>query len=150
LQNLIFIQIFTAFFLTGLIWTIQVVHYPSFLWVNQINFKNFEAFHSFRISLIVMPVMILEIITAFLMTSLFYKHSDSFLFNINFLLILLIWASTFLLSVPCHSVLNNGYNESAINRLIYTNWLRTFLWTVRSFGWFYFLVANLSFSKALS
>jgi hypothetical protein len=150
LQNLILAQVFTAFFLTGLIWTIQLVHYPSFLWIDQSHFKQFEAFHSFRISLIVMPIMILELVTAFFLTSLFYKVPNTFWFNLNFLLVLLIWASTFLLSVPCHSVLNNGYSESIINKLVFTNWVRTILWSLRSIGWFYFLMLSFSFSKVPS
>jgi microsomal dipeptidase-like Zn-dependent dipeptidase len=34
--------------------------------------------------------------------------------------------------VPIHDHLTNGYDESAIRRLVRTNWLRTIGWSVRA------------------
>lgn len=113
--------------LTGLIWTIQLVHYPSFHFVNIVVYKEFQKFHMFRISIVVMPLMILELLTGAMLLLLDQQH----LFLVNFILILLIWLSTFLLSVPAHSKLEKGYNHEAVNRLVSTNWVRTILWTVR-------------------
>lgn len=93
-----------------------------------------------------MPVMILEIITAFLMTSLFFKTNSSYVYNVNFIAVLLIWGSTFFLSVPCHSKLNLGYQKEVIEKLVSTNWVRTLLWTARSFFWAWFFVSHMELS----
>jgi hypothetical protein len=46
-------------------------------------------------------------------------------------LLLGIWASTFLVQVPCHQRLAAGWDEAVHARLVATNWLRTGLWTAR-------------------
>ena len=48
------------------------------------------------------------------------------------LLVICIWLSTFLLSVPCHQRLNRGKNLKVINLLIMTNWPRTILWSLKA------------------
>jgi hypothetical protein len=42
-----------------------------------------------------------------------------------------VWASTFLLQVPCHDRLSRGWDEGVHARLVQTNWIRTVLWTAR-------------------
>lgn len=46
--------------------------------------------------------------------------------------LLLIWASTFFLSVPLHTKLLTEFEPSVIQKLITTNWPRTILWSLRS------------------
>ena len=45
---------------------------------------------------------------------------------------LLIFLSTLFLQVPMHQKLEYGYNNQSINYLINTNWIRTFLWVIKS------------------
>jgi hypothetical protein len=42
-----------------------------------------------------------------------------------------IWLSTFLLQVPQHNVLLQGFAEEAHRKLVITNWIRTVLWSCR-------------------
>jgi len=114
--------------MTGIIWVIQRVHYPSFQYVNPTDFKSFTKFHNRSISFIVMPIMIAELITG-VMLILSYKTIISF---INLFFIILTWLSTFMLSVPLHNKLAKGHDLQIIKKLISTNWPRTFLWTLRS------------------
>jgi hypothetical protein len=105
-----------------LIWIIQVLHYPSFLYVDKNDFPKFEAFHTRRISFLVLPLMVSELILS--------------LINFNYLIlgiIVLIWLSTFFIQVPCHEKLKFGFDKLTIERLIFTNWIRTSLWTVKLF-----------------
>lgn len=46
-------------------------------------------------------------------------------------LLVLIWASTFLLQVPKHKVLTHGFDAEAHRFLVRTNWIRTAAWSVR-------------------
>jgi hypothetical protein len=50
---------------------------------------------------------------------------------IGAVLLAVVWASTFLLQVPCHHRLEQGYEAAAIRRLVATNWLRTLAWSGR-------------------
>lgn len=135
IHELIVIQSFSCFFMTGLIWLIQIVHYPSFLFVEPARFIEFETFHSKKISLIVIPIMLTELATALLLI----LHKQEFVFIINLILLACIWLSTFFLSVPLHNKLMNSSNGTldvgSIQKLILTNWPRTILWTIRSFLW---------------
>ncbi len=130
---LIFIHITCCFLMTGVIWCIQLVHYPSFHWINPRKFTSFVQFHGQRISIIVMPLMILELFTAGLF--LFTIKSIPYVYlGLNLTSVLLIWLSTFFLSVPCHHRLGQAYDKATIDRLIQTNWPRTIIWTLRSFA----------------
>jgi hypothetical protein len=122
------LNIFSCFFLCGLIWTIQLVHYPAFSFAKE-NFQTFHAFHSFRISLIVLPIMCIELLSGILLF-VYGGHSQFWLYNL--VLIFGVWLSTFFLSVPQHNVLGIQFNEHALFLLVLTNWVRTFLWTFRS------------------
>ena len=130
LNSVIFLINFAStLFLSGLIWMVQLVHYPSFHFVDPSEFKRFHQFHSRRISIIVIPLMIIELITS----GVLWFHSETFSINsIGFYLVLSIWVSTAFLSVPAHSKLSSGKNDEQIDKLIHTNWVRTFLWTLKS------------------
>lgn len=127
-------QLACTFFLTGLIWIVQLVHYPAFKFIDKENFKQFQQFHTQNITWIVAPAMVLELLFSVL---LFLKLEDFFSI-LNVLSVLLIWVATFFVSVPIHNKLQNGYDLKLIKKLVQTNWLRTVLWTMRSVGLFYY------------
>jgi hypothetical protein len=114
-------------FLAGLIWTIQIVHYPSFYFVEEYSFKEFIAFHSKRISQIVIPLMFLELLTA---VFLCFIERTGF-FYINLVLVVFIWTWTFLVSAPCHNNLAQSKEKKEIKKLVQTNWVRTALWSLK-------------------
>ena len=124
-----FLNILVSFLLTGIIWTIQLVHYPSFNFVNKLNFLDFHKFHSTKISFIVIPLMLIEFFSA--LALLIRDSSSSFLW-INFGLIVLIWLSTFFIQVPLHNILSQRKDKVAISRLVSTNWIRTTLWSIKT------------------
>ena len=53
-----------AAYLTGVIWTVQLVHYPGFAQVAQESFGAFHRLHSRRISWVVLGPMVLELLLA--------------------------------------------------------------------------------------
>ena len=133
----------TTFFMTGLIWVVQLVHYPSFLFVPEKKFAEFVGFHGSRITWIVLPVMLLELGTA---VALELASSRLHLWSFNLVALLLIWLCTIGLSIPCHRRLAAGWDEALVKRLIATNWPRTILWTLRSFLIIGFLASKQIFS----
>ncbi len=129
---LFILNLFSTIFLTGLIWTIQIVHYPLFTFVGKTEFPEYHMHHSFRISWIVIPVMLMELVSTILLA--WMDQSGSKFWNfLGVFFVIVVWLSTFLLSVPEHSILGNGWNQNSIYRLVATNWVRTIAWTLHSF-----------------
>ena len=127
--SLLVIQLLATCFMCGLIWVIQLVHYPSFLMLDKKMFVRFEDFHSRRITWIVGPAMLIEIFVAALIVRISVYHFAAWL---NLLSVVALWFSTWLLSIPCHKKLMDGFDEKTIARLVVTNWPRTFLWSLRT------------------
>jgi hypothetical protein len=55
----------------------------------------------------------------------------SIIFALNLLIVGLIWCSTFFVQVPIHSILSEKKDKNLIEKLVNTNWIRTFLWSIR-------------------
>jgi hypothetical protein len=142
MKYIFLINLVSCVFMTGLIWCIQVVHYPLFENVGKESFPTYHSLHSIRITYIVLPVMCAEILTSFLLLG----ENDFMSANLSWVLfgmVLAVWASTFFLQVPMHGVLSSGIDIEAIHRLVNTNWVRTFFWTARTVLLSILLVKNL-------
>ena len=113
--------------LVGLIWTIQVVHYPLFDAVEREGFRTFHERHARRITMLVGVLMPAEAVLAVWLA----WTEPSALTWIGVVLIALIWLATAFLAVPRHAELAEGYDRTAHHRLVATNWVRTALWTAR-------------------
>jgi hypothetical protein len=137
-SNWFYFNFVATLFLTGLIWVIQILHYPSFQFVGAENFIKFHEFHSSRITFIVAPLMLLEIVTSAYLLNYAFNSTSMF----NLVTVLLLWGLTFFISVPIHTRLSEGYNLELIQKLVTTNWYRTALWTVRSFFLTFLLIYN--------
>lgn len=130
----------SVFYLTGLCWVIQSVHYPVFFKVDQKRFSDALFRHGHRLTLIVAPAMIVEMGTGGML--LWQMPSLGTLFN--FLSVVVVWWATFFVTVPMHRVLLQSRSKEKIYRLIVTNWLRTGIWTVRAIAWVGFLIDNIT------
>lgn len=132
--NYVFVANFAAtFFLVGLIWMVQVVHYPLFNDVGDENYSRYQQRHQNNISLIVGPVMLIELATAILLIWVIDERIDKTLVYMGLGLVLLVWLSTALIQVPCHEKLARGFDPVAYRWLVNSNWIRTIAWTAR--GW---------------
>ena len=140
---ILIINLAIALIATGLIWTIQLVHYPSMKFIPEEKFTAYHNFHSHRISILAIPIMLIELFTSL---GLFYQNSNSYnhIFTINLILVILIWISTFLIQVPMHNTLSSAKNARVLNHLILSNWIRTILWTARSLLMVSYLSVNLN------
>ncbi|MDH3201132.1 MAG: hypothetical protein OEM15_09585 [Myxococcales bacterium] len=126
---LLIAQAVTTFALTGLIWLVQLVHYPGFASVDSDQFNSFHAMHSTRITLIVAPLMGVELLTSVAWCFDDPRRITAF---IGLALVAIIWGSTAFLQVPLHNQLSNGLSAGVIDRLVDTNWIRTVAWSGRS------------------
>ena len=127
MNPLLLINFAISSYLLGLIVTVQLVHYPSFIYVDRKLFNKFHLFHMRRISFAVMVPMVVE-----LLVSMAYAYYNPNVTSFVLLgIVLLIWLSTALLSVPRHIKLSQHKNPRLISELVLTNWPRTLLWTSR-------------------
>ena len=55
----------STFVMVGIIWIVQLVHYPSFAFVDVTRYIEFQTFHERNISFIVVPLMVVEALCAF-------------------------------------------------------------------------------------
>ena len=62
--SILLTNVVATLFLVGLIWLIQVVHYPLFDDVGEQNYVTYQQRHQSNITYIVGPVMLIEILTA--------------------------------------------------------------------------------------
>ena len=113
--------------MVGVIWVIQLLHYPSFHFISEKKYIEFQHFHMQRISFIVIPVMLIELASALLL-SYFFRSS---LTIILLALLLGIWGITFIFFTNMHQKLTNGFDPSIVDKLVKINWSRTALWSLR-------------------
>lgn len=118
--------------MTGIIWFVQIVHYPLMADVGPDCFVRYAAQHRSRTTWVVVGPMILEVGTAILsgvFTPALWKTAS---FLVAGLLLVAIWSSTFWWQVPLHARLSGGYDEGVIGQLVRSNWVRTIGWSLRA------------------
>ena len=126
-ELLLKVNLLSTSVMVGVIWVIQLLHYPSFHFINEKKYIEFQHFHMRRISFIVIPVMLIELASALLL-SYFFRSS----LTIILLAILLgIWGITFIFFTNMHQKLTNGYDRANVDSLVKINWSRTALWSLR-------------------
>ncbi len=124
-------QLFATLYMTGLIWFVQLVHYPMFANVPSPAFASYEATHQRRTAWAVGPPMVVELITAFAYLWLAPAPHPNWLPWIGIALVAVLWLSTALWFGPVHGRLQAGFDAQLHAKLVNYNWLRTACWTVR-------------------
>ncbi|MFO0863575.1 MAG: hypothetical protein U0744_02760 [Gemmataceae bacterium] len=132
-KAVLLVHVASTLFMSGLIWFVQIVHYPLFAATGTAEFPSYEERHARLTTWVVGPPMLLESATAILL--LWHRPpgiSNSILVA-GLALGEKIWISTAFLQVPCHNRLTHGFQTETHVRLVATNWIRTAAWTLRAF-----------------
>lgn len=131
-MNLLFlIHTASTLCLVGLIWTIQLVHYPLFEQVGSDTYTAYQAAHQWRITLLVLPLMLAELVTAGLLVLNPPRDVRAVVAWLGLILVGVIWLSTFFLQMPQHATLGKGFDAQAHHLLVNSNWIRTIAWSLR-------------------
>lgn len=93
--------------MAGIIWFVQIVHYPRYPLVGDDRFVAYEARHTRRTAFVVGPPMAIEGALA------------------------LVHLSTVCLQVPAHRRLSVSADAAMLRRLVRTNRIRTAGWSLR-------------------
>ncbi|MFT5680341.1 MAG: hypothetical protein ACI8RZ_001247 [Myxococcota bacterium] len=118
-------------FMTGLIWFVQVVHYPLAGMVGEASFSVYQAAHMERTGWVVGPPMLAELACTALLVFSRPAGIPAWSVWLGAGLLLIIWGATALLQVPAHTALLEG--GGSVERLVATNWIRTAAWSLRAF-----------------
>jgi hypothetical protein len=110
-----------------LIWLVQLIIYPSFNYMDDVNLSAWHPKYTNMISVVVMPLMLIQLFSTFYLT---FNQFNWILFT-QCILIILLWASTFFQAVPLHNQIDSGNEiQNAAVKLVQINWKRTIMWTL--------------------
>ena len=124
-----YIHLISTSMMVAIIWIVQILHYPTFKFIDQKKYEEFQDFHMKRISYIIIPIMLVELSSGVIV--LIIDSSLYTPFGVSLMLLIFIWILTALLFSKVHTYLLKGYDEDSINKLIGLNWIRTVSWTIR-------------------
>ena len=117
-----------TWFMTGLIWFVQAVHYPLFADVGPAGFAAYHARHANRTGWVVIGPMVVELLTA---AALAWLRPAAWA-DLGLALVVTIWASTAAVQVPRHGRLGRAFDAAVVRSLCRTNWVRTIAWSLRA------------------
>ena len=108
-------QLFFSGIMTGLVWFVQINHYPLLLRIPASHFSGYEKEHIRRTTWIVAPAMLLEL--ACCLSLAYFMATPWYVFG-NTILLVSVWLMTFLIQVPLHARLQKrGKNDESIRQL---------------------------------
>jgi hypothetical protein len=117
--------------MTGLILFVQIVHYPLMARVGADHFQAYEAGHTLRTGILVVPLMTTELASAVWLATVPGEVEQRLVPLVGLGLLAIIWISTALLQAPMHRRLTKGFDTTVHRSLVRTNWIRTMLWLSR-------------------
>jgi len=126
---LVLAHLVSTLLMVGIIWTVQVVHYPLMALVGTERFVAYEAAHAPRMAAVVMlPWAVQGLTVAGMLIATPAGVAPA-----------LVWGAataaavpvlvTVVASVPAHGRLAQGFDARVHRRLVRTNWIRTAGWT---------------------
>ncbi len=139
LHALMLLHTASTLFMTGLIWFVQIVHYPLMARVGSDSWKAYQEQHMRRTTWVVAPAMLIEAASAILIAVIVTVSARSSVSTdvvalswIGAGLLLVIWISTATLQVPAHQRLLRAFEAETHSRLVRSNWIRTAAWSMRA------------------
>ena len=119
--------------MVGLIWFVQVVHYPLFADVDAAAFGSYHRRHMKRTIPVVATFMLIELLTAVWLVWVLRDQGGwvPIAAWCGLALVLVNAVVTATLSMPCHRRLSEGFDARCNARLVASNWLSTLAWSVR-------------------
>jgi hypothetical protein len=115
--------------MAGLIWFVQIVHYPLFAQIPDEVATAYAVRHQSRTTLIVAPTMLVELIASIGLVTMLETRGVLPVAAVG--LLALAWVSTFAVQVPLHAKLLREPSAAVVRRLVVSNWVRTVAWSGR-------------------
>jgi len=132
LRLVLIAQVIGSVGMFGVIWTIQIVHYPLMRMIPPAAFARYEAEHQRRITRIVGPLMLLE---GLCVLAVFFLRPSCISVTLALtggLAEAVAIGVTAFVSAPMHGRMAASGDPALLDRLIATNWVRTAAWSARA------------------
>jgi hypothetical protein len=117
--------------MVGLIWMVQLVHYPMLAMYSAAAPATAAADHQRRISWVVGPLMVAEGFSALILLAERPATMPAWSAWAAAALLGVALTSTVMVQVPLHARLAERHDVRDAAQLISSNWVRTVAWTVR-------------------
>ena len=130
--TMLLMNVAATWFMTGLIWFVQVVHYPLMAGVGGDGYAGYQRRHMTRTTWVVAPAMLVEMVTALALVRWRPEAVPMAAVWAGIAGVAVVWASTGMLQVPAHETLAQGFTAAAHRRLVRSNWVRTLAWSGRA------------------
>ena len=110
-----------------LIWMIQLIVYPSFLFYTAKELIAWHKMYTKAIALIVIPLMLGQL--GIIIYQVFLVQNTYTLTSI--VLVVFLWGITLLKFAPMHQQISEGNTHLQVQKkLVQMNWMRTIVWTI--------------------
>jgi hypothetical protein len=134
-MTLLLLHAAATLFMAGLIWFVQIVHYPLFAALPDAAAAPYCREHARRTGWVVGAPMLVEAVAAVLLALVPPPGISRAVALAGLVLLGAIWLSTAVWQVPAHRQLGEGHDLAAhrrlVARLVATNWVRTAAWSAR-------------------
>jgi hypothetical protein len=120
-------------YMTGVIWSMQVLEYPLFARVGRDEFRAYHAFHNRTLPFLIILSSLLALVSAVLL--LWIRPASVPLWSAVLVMVLdlAVLTSTAAWQAPLHEKLDRkGFSTEIIGTLVRSNWIRTALWTINA------------------
>ena len=111
--------------MTGVIWFVQLVHYPLFAAVGAGEWAAYHSEHSRRTTWVVALPMTVDLFSSLALVAVTPTGMSPALAAGGAVAALVTWAATGLLAVPAHRRLGRGWDGETGRRLLRANAIRT-------------------------
>lgn len=117
----------------GVIWFVQVVHYPLFARAGGDDDQGYATENQRRTSWVVLPFMAIEAVAALAIAIDPPLGVGRTAAVAGAVAVAALWLSTLTVQMPLHGRLAaTGHDPATVAGLVRSNWLRTLLWTFRA------------------
>jgi len=129
---LLVVQAVASGAMCGIIWFVQVVHYPLFARSGG-DERGFAEENQRRTGRVVIPFMLAEGAAAAVLAWMPPAGVPRTAAVIGVTAVAMLWLSTGMIQVPLHARLaREGHSPEIVAALVRSNWVRTLLWTTRA------------------
>ena len=129
--DLLLVHLIGTALLTGLIWSFQIVYFPSMAGWREESFGDLQTAGLLHTGFLLMPLMLFEGISAGLLLMFRPRGVPAWCMWVGVGLIAGIWLSSSLIQYAVQARLALGWDPQTHAELVDGNWVRTVLWTVR-------------------
>ena len=128
---ILLLQVLTTWTLLGILWFMQLVHYPLFKRIKE-NFVKYEKEHLKRTAAFLVPLLVIDFALNVMLVISLEKGPYTFLISFALAMNIITWLSAFFFQIEQHQTLSTHFSKSIVHKLVKTNWVSTIAWTIKS------------------